>query len=72
MENILWIILHVHRLEILQKILWNVELFTFLESLFEVALWKFPEKISRVLNFDLLFKKELHILNTFIKIHQWL
>lgn len=72
MENILWIILHVHRLEILQKILWNVELFTFLESLFEVVLWKFPEKISRVLNFDLLLKKELHILNTFIKIHQWL
>lgn len=44
MENILWIVLHVHRLEILQKILWNVELFTFLESIFEVVLWKFPEK----------------------------
>lgn len=58
MENILWIVLHVHRLEILQKILWNVELFTFLERIFEVVLWKFSEKISRVLNFDLLFKEE--------------
>lgn len=42
MENILWIVLHVHRLEILQKILWNVELL--LERIFEVVLWKFPEK----------------------------
>lgn len=58
MENILWIVLHVHRLEILQKILWNVELFTFLERIFEVVLWKFSEKISGVLNFDLLFKEE--------------